>query len=168
MIKKFKLFERSNVKMNDLFDKLNSDEKYTITIEDIIEVKDDMNNALSNGWSFLQMLINLEMDPELIKTAIDCGADINQKVYPPGGKTFHNNEYFYSEGMTPLILASIKGITYKNVKLLIEKGADLNVIDSNGNDFMFYLYNGEDWLKEYFPEKYLKYLKYKKANDFNL
>ena len=75
-------------------------------------------------------------------------------------------------GDTPLIRASYSHEDYLMIKLLIVAGADWNIKDINGEDFLDILYkykkNYYDNIIISFPNKYKKYLIKKDANKYNL
>lgn len=79
-------------------------------------------------------------------------------------------------GKTALIYASYWRFSTKMIKMvneLIKAGADWNITDNTGKDFIDYLNNDKrldivnNIINEY-PEKYEKYLIKKKANKYNI
>jgi len=166
MITKFKLFENNHIFLQDLFYKIQDKEA---TIDDIKKASGFIDDFIYDGETILHHLIIQDYDAIYIKTALESGANINQTIYETN---IHSITYITENispvGMTPLILASIKGITYELIRLLIDNGADVTKQDSYGRTFIYYLYNGEEWLKENYPEKYELLKKSIKISDFNL
>jgi len=75
---------------------------------------------------------------------------------------------FDRDGMTPLMWASY-GDNLEILEMLIDAGADWNVKDSEGDDFLTYTLGGteRDIIKKY-PEKYKEYLFKKEVEKYNL
>jgi len=170
MITKYKLFE-NNLKAQDLIiDLFNSDN--TITCEAIKNIKNHINDIMYSGFDILSLLIFREKDSSLIKCAIDAGADINNRIKSSSpidvNSSISSNGFLRIYDMSPLILATLRGVTYTNIRILIDAGADWYIKDSYGNDFTDYLYDSDKWLSENYPEKYEEFIKYKKASEFNL
>lgn len=159
------LNERANMKLDDLIHEITNGT--IITKEELLDTG-EIISLTYKMYSVLELLIIYELDSDLIKTAVDMGADINNKIdkNAPGVIT-HLNKYVSIANMTPLMLASIKGITFTNIKILIDAGANWNAIDLNGNTFVYYL-NDDKWLEKNYPKKYKNFLVWNKTNEFNI
>ena len=169
-MKNYKVFE-SSMKIQDLI--MGLEPSSEITTQDIIDVKDDLNRYLYDGWDFLSKMIMFEMNKDLIQTAIDCGADINIKVKTNNFTVAYNfttkkQSKISLKNATPLIIASMRGITYEVIRLLLNAGANWNDTNDLGFDFADYLYGADTWLSENYPEQYKVYKTRKTANSFNL
>jgi len=167
MITKFKLFEQNKLfLLQGIFYKVRDNE---VTIDDLKKTSGFIDDFIYDGETILHHLIIQEYDAIYIKTALECGANINQEVYESNSHNItYGTEYISPVGMTPLILASTRGITYATIRLLIDNGADVTKQDTYGKTFIYYLYNGEEWLKENYSEKYEILKKSISVSDFNL
>jgi len=158
-MKYLKTYESTNNKCSNSFIERNFDDLYYL--------KSWVDNGCDINWEDGDYLSLLHLNvyhglTENVKFLIDNGADVNQQ-----------NDY----GNTPLhrIIQDKNENTRKNVlDLLINAGANWNILNIAGNDFLdvFKLYyDGEDeyeYVIKTWPKKYELYLKQKKANDFNL
>jgi ankyrin repeat protein len=102
-------------------------------------------------------LINATYDKDLrrVKNIIKAGINLNTQ-----DKSDRNR--------TALIYSAI--YDYMDIiEELIKAGADWNIKDDNGKDFLFYLHtDNEHKIKKQFPEQYKEYLMKKEAEKYNL
>ena len=83
-------------------------------------------------------------------------------------KTGANINIQDSEGRTPLFYAANHDYMHV-VYLLIEAGADWNIINNKGYDFTYLLSDKQiDFIKNKYPEQYNTYKMKKTADKFNL
>jgi len=71
----------------------------------------------------------------MMEKLIECGADVNARVYPIG----ENGETLDIKGDTPLIKASRLGQD-EVAELLIKHKAEINAVDAEGNSALHYAY----------------------------
>jgi len=73
-----------------------------------------------------------------------------------------------AEGRTPLFYAANHDFM-SIVNILIEAGADWNIINNKGYDFTYLLSDKQfDYIMKKYPDEYKEYLMKKTANKFNL
>jgi ankyrin repeat protein len=121
----------------------------------LINDKDiDINYKDAHGYSPI-LVAAMKDRLKIVKLLIKKGANVNDQEY---------------RGQTPLM--GVANYTFENLKLLellIDAGADWNIVDNDGYDFMYRLstenYNN---IVEKYPEKYKQYLIKKEANKYNL
>jgi len=148
MITKFKLYESNDSIMNFIDDIENGNyDAVKFYIKKYKFVDDD-----SLYMSPLQVAIDYGQ-PIIAHLLIDNGADLN----------FQDNE-----GWTPLMWANMRK-EYDLLVLMIKMGADLTIEETSSNDVV-YMMSSETIrrIKSELPEAYQKYLKVKKAKEFNL
>ena len=117
---------------------------------DINSVDDKNNNALMYAAAFKRI--------EIVEILIKAGADVNMKN--------DNNK-------TAIIYASednVGTVTNKIIMMLIEAGADWNIIGNDGKYFLDHLEKTtiRQNIINLYPEKYKEYLMMKKAEKYNL
>lgn len=114
----------------------------------------DINYKDKDGYS--PILIAAIKERTLIaKLLIEKGANVNDQDY---------------RGQTPLMcVANYTWEKLELLELLINAGADWNIIDNDGDDFLYRLSTEKyNIIVEKYPEKYKQYLIKKEANKYNL
>ena len=118
-----------------------------------------------NGQNALHAIVRKDKQEDIIKYFIEKGVDINQADHD-GTTAFMNAAMANSDvAVINLLAASVKNINQVNkkgisalalavrsntpevVRLLIQKGADVNVADANGDNLAYYL------IQSYNPQK---------------
>lgn len=121
--------------------------------------------VLKNGQNALHAIVRKDKQEDIIKYFIEKGVDINQADHD-GTTAFMNAAMANSDvAVINLLAASVKNINQVNkkgisalalavrsntpevVRLLIQKGADVNVADANGDNLAYYL------IQSYNPQK---------------
>jgi ankyrin repeat protein len=112
-------------------------------------------SLMSSGKIDAVLVAAMKERIQIVKLLIRKGANVNDQEY---------------RGQTPLM--GVANYAFENLKLLellIDAGADWNIVDNDGYDFMYRLstenYNN---IVEKYPEKYKQYLIKKEANKYNL
>ena len=128
------------------------------SVLDLIDENPELVNITNSSYeddSPLLLAINRERY-EIAEKLVKLGANIN---------------YQSEGGETPLMVAGGVGDvnSYDIITMLIESGADWNIKDLDGDDFLHYLTEeDEEKVIEDYPEKYEDYLLKKKEEKYNI
>jgi len=146
-MKYIKMYEiKSLEKRTDIFaDAVKNDKKALIN-----KMIDNDINQNEGEFILIAVIYN---DEKILKKLIKKGVDLNALT---------------QAGYSPLIFTAIQGF-HSCMNTLIEAGADWNIIDDSGHDFLRYLpsYLRNKTIEKY-PEQYKEYLFRKESEKYNL
>ena len=160
-LKKHNIFENRSGRIQEFYNNL-LDSKLTLT--ELIDNNDIISDVFGGGFNVLQLLILYRYSDD-IKIETLKYIDIDKKMI--GGTILYGSKHISAIGMSAIFVASVKGYL-DDVMLLLDAGADCNIIDSHGKYFYDYMKNGEEWFKKTYSEKYFDFLKKKNVKRFNL
>jgi len=128
-------------------------------VEKLIEDGANINYKEYSQWPPLLLAASYDR-VEITELLLKAGADVN---------------ITNTERKTALMVASRRtklqrhNIGLKIVRLLIDADADWNIIDSDENDFLYYMAGDfRDYIIEDYPEKYKEYIIKKDAQKYNI
>ena len=169
-LKTYKQLFEKEFQFNTWFNKLYRHRLSLSDLDDINTTKDGIDTLDDDNISVLYNLIIYDYPFTFIEKAINYGADVNLIIKKNTVLEYQGEDNIINiQNTNSLFIAALSLTSLKGFKLIIEQGANWNIKNNDGKDFMDFLDKDtkEDIINNY-PDKYQDFLDLKNMDKFNI